>query len=289
MTDVLTTTATSLTHSWHPPGGVTTRGTLLVLPGRGEHGGVYERFGRRLAADGYAVHSTGPGLEDTPDSIGAALLDAAGPHPVTPLVLVGADTGALLALRAAGDPRLPVDGVVLAGIASAEPSAGRPGGTGRAAGTAVSGIVSSADAAGYRPGDGPGWQDELGARTACPVHRQRLCSDPEFVRGALSAPVPAALLEPTALTARGLPVLVLHGDADPVTSADEARGRAEGFPRAVVGVVHGGLHDVLNDASHRTVAATVVQWLERLRGGAELSPVLTVETDPHHVLGRIPE
>ncbi|MEU3463618.1 alpha/beta hydrolase [Streptomyces sp. NPDC006733] len=283
MTDVLTTT-TSLTHSWHPPGGVTTRGTLLVLPGRGEHGGVYERFGRRLAADGYAVHTTGPGVEDAPDSIGAALLEAAGADPVTPLVLVGADTGALLALRAAGDPRLPVDGIVLAGIASAEAAA-----PGRTAGTAVSGIVSSADSAGYRPGDGPGWQDELGARTACPVHRRRLSSDPEFRRGALSAPVPAALLEPTALTARGLPVLVLHGDADPVTSADEARGRAEGFPRAVVGIVHGGVHDVLNDASHRTVAATVVQWLERLRGGAELSPVLTVETDPHHVLGRIPE
>lgn len=286
MTDLLTTTATSVTHSWHPPGGVTTRGTLLVLPGRGEHGGVYERFGRRLAADGYAVHTAGPGLEDSPDDVGAALLDAAGPDPVAPLVLVGADTGALLALRAAGDPRLPVDGLVVAGIASAEPAVAVPG---RTAEPAVSGIVSSADSAGYRPGDGPGWQDELGARTACPVHRQRLCSDPEFVRGALSAPVDAALLEATSLTARALPALVLHGDADPLTPADEARRRAEGFPRAVVGIVHGGLHDVLNDASHRTVAAAVVQWLERLRGGAELSPVLTVETDPHHVLGRIPE
>ncbi|MYV54557.1 lysophospholipase, partial [Streptomyces sp. SID3212] len=43
--------------SWHPPEGIAPRGTLFVLPGRGEHPLVYERFGRRLAADGYRVHA----------------------------------------------------------------------------------------------------------------------------------------------------------------------------------------------------------------------------------------
>jgi hypothetical protein len=35
-------------------------------------------------------------------------------------------------------------------------------------------------------------------------------------------------------------------------------------------------HDVLNDAAHRTVAAQIVQWLERLRGSPDLAPVIRV-------------
>ena len=34
--------------------------------------------------------------------------------------------------------------------------------------------------------------------------------------------------------------------------------------------IAGARHDVLNDLSHRTVAATIVLWLERLRLGREL-------------------
>ena len=44
-------------HAWDEPEGIAPRGTLVVLPGRGEHGGVYERFGRRIAADGYRVRA----------------------------------------------------------------------------------------------------------------------------------------------------------------------------------------------------------------------------------------
>ncbi|MGW9129956.1 hypothetical protein [Streptomyces sp. NPDC055681] len=41
--------------------------------------------------------------------------------------------------------------------------------------------------------------------------------------------------------------------------------------------MHGGVHDVLNDASHRTAAATVVLWLERLRADRrDLRPILAV-------------
>lgn len=42
---------------WGPPDGVTVRGTVVVLPGRGENAAVYGRFGRRMASDGYAVHA----------------------------------------------------------------------------------------------------------------------------------------------------------------------------------------------------------------------------------------
>src|SRR5579871_379262 len=42
--------------SWPEPPGIAPRGTLIVIPGRGEQPGVYERFGRRISADGYRVH-----------------------------------------------------------------------------------------------------------------------------------------------------------------------------------------------------------------------------------------
>jgi len=42
--------------SWGEPDGIAPRGTLIVIPGRGERPELYERFGRRIAADGYRVH-----------------------------------------------------------------------------------------------------------------------------------------------------------------------------------------------------------------------------------------
>ena len=39
-------------------------------------------------------------------------------------------------------------------------------------------------------------------------------------------------------------------------------------------LVAGAPHDALNDATHRSVAAAVVQWLERLRAGAPYSTII---------------
>ncbi|MDX3225064.1 hypothetical protein [Streptomyces sp. ME19-01-6] len=91
------------------------------------------------------------------------------------------------------------------------------------------------------PGPELDWDTELAARTACPTHRKRLTEDERFARGRLTAPVPTRLL---ADARSALPALILHE----------------------------GLHDVLNDAAHRTTAAAIVLWLERLRAD---SPILT--------------
>ncbi|RBM07352.1 alpha/beta hydrolase [Streptomyces sp. PT12] len=82
-------------HRWNPPPGTAPpgtapRGTVVVLPGRGEHPGVYERLGRRLAFDGYrvvAADEAGQGPRPLPGS-----LNDAGPSPRVPL---GADSGYL--------------------------------------------------------------------------------------------------------------------------------------------------------------------------------------------------
>ena len=46
-----------------------------------------------------------------------------------------------------------------------------------------------------------------------------------------------------------------------------ARRALSWWPDAELLAVRDGVHDVLNDASHRSVAASVVQFLERVRSG----------------------
>jgi pimeloyl-ACP methyl ester carboxylesterase len=232
---------------WYPADGLLHRGTVVLLPGRGEHPGVYERFGRRLAADAYVVHVLDMPEDRDPGQVAAAV-DAAAAGAARPLVLAGSDTGALHALAAAGRTAGTPDALLLAGAP--------------------------------QPDAATGWDDELEARTACPTHRGRLGDDPLFVSGALSAPVPGALAEAAeaALTAGlRLPALVLHGASDAVSAPATGRSLAARLPAATLATVADGRHDVLNDIQHRSVAALVVQWLERLRLAPSLPAVLTVE------------
>jgi pimeloyl-ACP methyl ester carboxylesterase len=223
--------------AWDEPAGGTPRGTLVVLPGRGETAASYERFGRRLSADAYKVRLVPVSLsdlDDVTDTVGKLLADESLP---SPKVLVGSDSGATVAALLARE--LPVDAVVLAGLA----------------------LPSSAGFA--------SWEDEVAARTACPVHTRVINEDGAFERGALSQPLPWSSL---ALAPPGKPVLLLHGTADAVTPVADAVGPYAGSAR--IRLVEGGRHDVLNDATHRSVAATVVLFLESLRLGPELPDVV---------------
>lgn len=257
-------------HSWQPTvPGPQPRGTVILLPGRGEHGGVYERLGCRLAFDAYALHALDVTVVDDPDVL-AKQITAVLAHAVAPVVLAGSDTGALQALSLVASGAVAVDGLLLAGL----PSVGAASGVGPAV-SAVSATTTLADEA--------AWDDELAARTACPIHRGRLTEDPHFVKGSLTEPIPSHLNPLTpGLDLEGLhtPVLLLHGGADPVAPLNDARQVAARLPRAELAVTNGGRHDVLNDAPHRTVAAQIVLWLERLRSSPQLTPLIVVEDLP---------
>ena len=232
---------------WQPPSAVVVRGTVVLLPGRGEPASAYVRLGERLAADGYRVLAVGSDVD--PDGLRRAIRADPGPRPV---VLIGADTGAATAL--ALSRTAVTDGiaaVVLAGLPV-------PGGTGDARTATASGRT---------------WDEELDARTACPVHRRRLSEDRDVVRGALwSVPV-----GPLSTGAPSVPVLALHGELDvisPPAAVGAVLGRASGVRLVVVA---GGRHDVLNDVHHRSVAAEIVQFLERLRLSPDARPILRDE------------
>ncbi|MGF7235933.1 MAG: alpha/beta hydrolase [Frankia sp.] len=228
---------------WDPPAAI--RGTVVVLHGRGEYGGLYERFGRRLAADGYAV--AGP---DLPEGEDAALIGAvtAGP-PGTPFVLIGSDTGAIRAIELASILDRRPDALILAGLPLASGS--------RAGSSTAGAVLAAAD-----------WEGEVAARTGCPVHTARLGDDARVSRGALAEPV-----GPVPGELPHLPTLVVHGAADPVADLAAVRTLADTSPQASLAVVAAGRHDILNDAMHRSVAAHIVLFLEAVRAGRALVTV----------------
>jgi hypothetical protein len=78
--------------SWDEPDGIAPRGTLIVIPGRGEQPELYERFGRRIAGDGYRVHAVADPVVDAALTTAQVLAHAPA---VRPYVLAGSDTGAV--------------------------------------------------------------------------------------------------------------------------------------------------------------------------------------------------
>jgi alpha-beta hydrolase superfamily lysophospholipase len=243
-------TATGRATHWYPASDLPHRGTLVLLPGRGEHPGVYERFGRRLATDSYVVHVLDVAPDSTPAEVAAAV-DTVAATATTPLVLAGSDTGALHALAAAVRTAAAPDALLLAGVPLD--------------GDWSPGQVEWADRVNRAAA-------ELDARTACPAHRGRLGADPLFAPGALAVPVPeglAAAAEAALAAPPAVPVLLLHGAADPVVPPAAVRALAARWRNApTLATVTDGRHDTFNDIQHRSVAALIIQWLERLRAAS---------------------
>ena len=245
------TTERATAANWAEPDGIAPRGTLIVIPGRGEGPELYERFGRRIAADAYRVHAVADPVADPALTTSQVLAITA---EVRPYVLVGSDTGALFAAGLVASGQVTgVDAVVLAGLPTAR---GRPGGGGRRA----------------RNRGRRNWRRGPPAPPTAGGWRVRGCAG-----GRCSSRCPAGWESLADLGKLAVPVLGLHGTADPVSPLDAARERYRQAPRAELISIAGGVHDVLNDVTHRTVAATIVVFLERLRLGAELPPIAVSE------------
>lgn len=223
------------TDRWDEPTGATPRGTVIVIAGRGESAAVYGRFGRRLSADAYrvrAVEDVTLNLSRSVQLVRSIITESE----AGPVVLVGSDAGAVLALRLASEHHQGISAVITAGL---------PNGTGIA-------------------GDA---QAQIDVRTACPVHRGVLADPHALDPLALSRDLPANLTLPRPVDI-AVPLLAFHGGSDLVASPAAALAYYEDVPGARVAIVQDGRHDILNDVSHRSVAATVVLFLEELRNNA---------------------
>lgn len=218
------------------------RGLVVLLQSRSDAASYYARFGRRLAADGYLVRVTGR-APTTPEEA-AELWNAAvaSEVPDGPVLAVAVDTAGGFLAAALSEKRLDVapSGVVLAGAAT------------------PSSITDEGS---------PASLTDVTGRSACPVHRA-VVEQAKADTGIMVSSTEVGITLPA--HALGVPSLVIHGDADEISPLPRLRKAWTAGP-VELRVVAGGLHDVLNDVHHRSVAAVIVSFAERLR----LSPNAT--------------
>ncbi|SDO44426.1 alpha/beta hydrolase [Geodermatophilus sp. DSM 45219] len=251
--------------AWLPDGEVRAV-AVFCHGGFGEHLGLYEPLGRRLAADGIAVHALDaighgrsdgerdllPSWDDYVDDARTLAGLAQAQHPGRPLVLMGHSGGGVAALLLA--QRSP--DLAQALVVSAPPAQPLPW---------VEALM--AEDAGEVADPDPGT-----VFSTHPEYLDALRNDPLVHRG----PVPRQTMEAVVATwpavaagvAEGrpsIPTLVLHGEDDPMVPVEDSRALVARLPRATLRTFPGDLHDVLNehdrDAVHDVVAGFVLAQL----------------------------
>ena len=239
--------------SWDEPEGLAARGTVIVVVGRGEHPGLYERFGRRISADAWKVRAVADPITQgaaAAEQIASLLGD---PDLPEPKVLVGSDSGAAYVAAQLAAGALAPAGAVLVGLPTT------PG--------------AATDRDELRD-----WDAELLERTSCPAHRARLSGDADLRRGAIGEDsVPQAWLDALVPGAIGVPVLGLHGADDRISPLGDVRALLAQAPDARLVSIVGGKHDALNDKTHRVAAATTVLFLESLKEGPTVPEIARTE------------
>jgi acylglycerol lipase len=246
---------------WLPDGDV--RGIVVLLHGYGEHLGLYDGLGRRLAREGLAVHAmdaVGHGRSDGERALIASwdtyvddarqLVNlAVDRHPGRPVVIVAHSGGGvaayLLALRSPG-------------IAQALVLSGSP--------LRALDWVDAAD-------DDDIDVDPSEMFSTHPEYVHALLHDPLTWHGGFRPETVRALAATWPEIAAGLaagepdvPVLFVHGEEDPVVPIEDARANAAALPQARLVSFPGDLHDVLNehdrDVVHESVATFVTASMD---------------------------
>ena len=228
------------------------RAAVVFLHGFGEHTGLYHRYGFALNAAGidlWAVDQFGHGLtpgdrgdfgtlEDS-GALAEALTELATADGI-PLVLQGHSFGAVAMLfRLLGESE-----TYRAGVVSGAPLVPVPG------------LVDADSTFEIAPSQ----------LSADPFYLDAIENDPLAFVDADGGPLARELdrgwdsfgeLLPTL----AVPTLAVHGSNDPIAPVGALRAYAEQIEALSLVEIEGGGHDILNDVTHRRVAATIVEFI----------------------------
>ena len=246
------------------------RSAVVLLHGYGEHLGLYDALARRLTASGHAVHaldSIGHGrsdgergrldtFDDYVNDARTLVRIATEEHPGAPVVLAGHSGGALAAyLLALRHPRL-ASGAVLSGAPLAPLD------------------WVAAELAGESPDTSD--LDPTTLLSTHPEYVHALTHDPLCLGGSFHHAYLRAVQASWPETVAGLadarpllPVLLLHGEDDPIVPVSVARYVASALPRATLRCFPGDLHDVLNEHDRDAVHRELVDFVDELAPGAQ--------------------
>jgi alpha-beta hydrolase superfamily lysophospholipase len=257
---------------WDPP---EPRRSLVIVHGYAEHSGRYDHVAAWFASRGAAVHAydhQGHGhssgvrchvrrFDDFLDDLDVVVERARARLPDRPLYVVGHSMGGLVTCNWAVERQPEVDGLVISAPALSTDQA--PSGLRMAALRVLSRVWPT----GYVGGG---------------LDAEALSRDPAVVKAYLDDPLIVlrmtfslgvalfGALERTA--ARGaelrLPLLMLHGDADPLCSPRASAAFAEAAPEARYVSYPGLRHEIFNEPEQEQVFADVQGWIEEREGEA---------------------
>ncbi len=244
------------------------RATVVFAHGVGEHAGLYDRYAGQLGRHGISLRA----LDQIGHGRSAGSPDTGRWGVITSADDLVADIQQLADLAAAADPGLPLilQGHSLGAIMSAVAATRQPD---RYAALVLSGAKLT------EPPDFRTDSEEIelgaGNLSADPDYLRWLEEDPLVFTGgpqmtaSLRRVLPPAWAElVVALPGLDKPVLLVHGEADPVSAVAGARYWAAVLPHARLAIFPGARHDVLNETVHEQVAAVIAQFIGGVAGKA---------------------
>lgn len=248
------------------------RAVVALVHGVGEHSGRYMNVVRPLVEAGYAVygydhrgHGNSPGTrvhieswEQYREDLTTYLGVIAQRVPGRPIVLYGHSMGSLVVLDYLLERPGDIRGAIISGIAT------EPAGVGNPATIAAAKVLS-----GVAPRLSVNLGIDVGSLTRDPAAVEAFRADP-LITGRATVRWGAEILKTVERVKAGLgrvdrPLLVIHGEADPLNMVAGARALydASPHPDKTLRLYPGVLHEPHNDLGHEQVAADIRQWLDR--------------------------
>lgn len=259
--------------SWHPDSDP--RAVVVLVHGVGEHSGRYMNIVGPLVEDGYAVcsydqrgHGASEGRRvhierwtDYRNDLGTYIEMVSAQAPTRPIVVYGHSMGSLVVLDYLLEGSQRPAGAVISGVAL------EPAGVGSPALIAMARVLTR-----VTPRMSMDLGIDAGALTRDPAALEAYRADP-LVTGRATVRWGTESLDTVARVKKGLgrieiPLLVVHGESDPLNLVRGARELFDAAPATdkTLRTYPGVHHEPHNDLGHEQVAADVKEWLDHLCG-----------------------